>query len=174
VWNATEGAETVGELCGCYYDATHSSPSLSLMSAELECPFCAIARGGDPSAKMLCGDASWVAFFPVAPATPGHTLVIPRNHVRDVWALSPDLGHDLMQGVVRVGRALQEVLQPEGMNLISSAGRAAEQTVFHLHLHVVPRWQGDGIGRIWPREDRMAEGLREDLAEAIRAACEAV
>lgn len=137
------------------------------------CPFCRIARGQDPSVQIVCEGQLWVAFFPPEPATPGHTLVIPREHVPDVWGLDKALGGDLMSAVVGVGRAIQAGIQPapEGMNLISSSGSAAEQTVFHVHLHVVPRWRRDRIGRIWPPKRRMNEELKEDLAERIREAC---
>src|SRR5438105_4184016 len=89
---------------------------------EPGCPFCAVARGEDQSAEIICGGESWVAFFPNEPATPGHTMVIPREHVPDVWSLEPDLGAALMAAVVRVGRAVREALSPAGMNLISSSG----------------------------------------------------
>lgn len=135
------------------------------------CDFCWIAKGESPETEVICEGPSWIAFFPRDPATPGHTLVIPREHVPDVWALGSDLGSELMGAVVRVGRAIQSALSPEGMNLISSSGEAAEQTVFHLHLHVVPRWHRDGFGRIWPPERPMDEEAKEDLADRIRAAC---
>jgi histidine triad (HIT) family protein len=137
------------------------------------CAFCRIARGRDSSVEVVCEGNSWVAFFPPEPATPGHTLVIPRQHVSDVWDLSASLGGDLMSAVVMVGRAIQAGIEPapEGMNLISSSGSAAEQTVFHVHLHVVPRWRRDRIGRIWPPKRRMNEELKEDLADRIREAC---
>jgi len=74
--------------------------------------------------------------------------------------------------VVRVGRALQKALQPEGMNLISSAGEAASQSIFHLHLHLVPRWKGDRIGEIWPPKKPWSETVKEDMADLVRTACE--
>jgi histidine triad (HIT) family protein len=74
-----------------------------------------------------------------------------------------------MGGVIRVGRAIQNALVPEGMNLISSAGEAAEQSIFHLHFHVVPRWRNDELD-IWPPKKPMQKEYKEDLAEAIRAA----
>ena len=91
--------------------------------------------GKDRSAEVVCEDKSWIAFFPLNPAMPGHTLVIPRTHVADLWQVGPPLGAELMAAVIRVGRAIDEALKPEGMNLITSAGETAEQTVFHLHLH---------------------------------------
>jgi histidine triad (HIT) family protein len=135
------------------------------------CDFCQIAAGQDRTVELVCEGKAWLAFFPLEPATPGHTLVIPRNHVADLWSLDPTLGSELMAAVVRVGRAIQTALVPEGMNLISSSGAAAEQSVFHLHLHIVPRWRRDGFGRIWPLESTTEQEQIDDVADLIRAAC---
>ena len=135
------------------------------------CDFCAIARGEDRSVLVACEGDDWIAFFPLKPATKGHTLVIPRRHVADVWELDERLGSDLMAAVVRVGRAVEAAVRPEGMNLLSSKGRAAEQTVFHLHLHVLPRWNRDGFDRIWPMESPYEESDLEAVAERIRSSC---
>src|SRR5438552_394193 len=89
------------------------------MSTPNQCPFCRIVLRTDP-AEILCETESWVAFFPTSPATPGHSLVIPRLHVPDFLSLDSALGGKLMAGVVRVGRAIEAALQPDGMNLISS------------------------------------------------------
>jgi histidine triad (HIT) family protein len=136
-----------------------------------DCEFCAIARGEDRSVQTVCEAESWIAFFPLDPATPGHTLVIPRKHVVDLWELEPSLGADLMAAVIRVGRAINDALKPAGMNLITSAGKVAEQTVFHLHLHVVPRWQDDGFEQIWPSQHRYENTGLEDVANRIRESC---
>lgn len=136
-----------------------------------DCDFCAIARGIDQSPEIICEGESWLAFFPFDPATPGHTLVIPRTHVEDLWKLTPVLGAELMAAVIKVGRAVDAALRPEGMNLITSAGAAAEQTVFHLHLHVVPRWRPDGFGRIWPVEGKYENQDLDRAADRIRQAC---
>src|SRR4051794_31111282 len=100
------------------------------------CDFCAIARNEDEQVEIVCEGRSWLAFFPLNPATPGHTLVIPRTHIVDLWELRPPLTGEMMEAVVRVGRAIRSALHPDGINLITSAGQTAEQTVFHLHLHV--------------------------------------
>jgi histidine triad (HIT) family protein len=141
------------------------------MSEPDNCEFCAIARGDDRSVEIVCEGENWVAFFPLDPATPGHTLVIPRNHVADLWEAEPALATDLMAAVIRVGRAINASLKPEGMNLITSAGSAAEQSVFHLHLHVVPRWSRDGFGKIWPPPKKYTDSHLENVADRIRAAC---
>jgi histidine triad (HIT) family protein len=138
---------------------------------DANCDFCAIVRGDDTSVEVVCEGESWIAFFPLSPATPGHTLVIPRAHIADLWQVDPILGNDLMAAVIRVGRAIETALTPEGMNLITSAGETAEQTVFHLHLHLVPRWHRDGFGRIWPTEDKYEDADLENVAGRIRAAC---
>lgn len=145
------------------------------MTAEsrtrIDCAFCAIARGADDSVEVVCEGETWIAFFPLNPATPGHTLVIPRKHVSNLWDVEPPLRDELMSAVIRVGRAIDAGLHPEGMNLITSAGDVAEQTVFHLHLHVVPRWQQDGFGRIWPDVGMHDSDNLEDAARRIREAC---
>jgi histidine triad (HIT) family protein len=136
-----------------------------------DCDFCAIANGEDPLVEVVCEADSWIAFFPLKPATKGHTLVIPRRHIADIWELDVQLGSDLMSAVIRVGRAVAAVVRPEGMNLISSKGSAAEQTVFHLHFHILPRWNRDGFDDIWPTETADEDVDLEVLAEHIRTAC---
>lgn len=135
--------------------------------AEKACPFCSIARGEDQSVEVLGETASWVAFFPQTPATPGHTLLIPREHVRDFWTADQTLVKELASGAIRLGQAICSALDSEGMNLITSAGEAAEQSVFHLHIHLVPRWDGDALD-IWPPKKVMEREVREDLGAAIR------
>src|SRR5438132_12553440 len=119
------------------------------------CPFCEIARGLDTSTELACEAPGWVAFFPPEPATPGHTLVIPRSHVESIWQLGPKDAASVIDGAIKVGKAIRGAVQPDGMNLISSSGSAAEQTIWHAHLHVVPRWHDDPIDPIWPPKQRM-------------------
>lgn len=147
----------------------------SELGAQVEvCGFCAIARGDDRSVEVVCEGETWLAFFPLDPVTLGHTLVVPRRHVSNLWEADLALGAELMTAVIRVGRAIRTTLAPAGMNLITSAGEAAEQTVYHLHLHVLPRWQADHMDRIWPQRNRR-EGIDlHALADRIRKTCEGV
>jgi histidine triad (HIT) family protein len=144
---------------------------MTLPSYQSDCDFCRIGRAEDASVEIVCEGERWLAFFPLNPATPGHTLVIPRVHVCDLWHAEAALGSDLMAAVIKVGRAINSALTPEGMNLITSAGATAEQTVFHLHLHIVPRWHMDGFGRIWPTDRRYENTSLENVAARIRIAC---
>lgn len=121
--------------------------------------------------QVLCEGDTWVAFFPTDPATPGHTLVIPREHIPDLWSLDGDMAAQLMGAVIQVGQTINTAVTPPGMNLISSSGPVAEQTVFHVHLHVVPRYPGDDIDAIWPPKKRMDDDLKQSVAKKISDAC---
>jgi histidine triad (HIT) family protein len=136
-----------------------------------DCSFCAIARGSREDLEVVCETPNWVAFFPLEPATPGHTLIIPKTHVADYWDLDAEQASDLSLAALQVGQAIQRAISPEGMNLITSAGQAAEQSVFHLHLHVVPRWRRDGFGEIWPHGHRYEDSELVDVADRIRSEC---
>jgi len=140
---------------------------------DLDCQFCQIVRGERP-ARVVADGPDALALFPLRPTCRGHTIVIPKAHVRDLWAAGSVLSAELMQMVIGVGHAIRTALQPDGLNLISSAGQAASQTVFHLHLHVVPRWAGDHIGSIWPPSPPLADEVKDETAAAIRAAYAAV
>lgn len=134
-------------------DATNSS-----------CQFCEIVAGRLP-AEVVASGQEWLAFLPLAPATRGHTLVVPRIHVADLWEVSGPVAETLMNACIGLGRAIRSAVKPDGMNLITSAGAAAEQSVFHLHLHLVPRWQDDRIGPLWPSEaDETAAWIQETAA----------
>lgn len=141
---------------------------------EQACPFCEIAAGTG-KARMVYEDAHTLAFFPLAPATRGHTLVVPRAHAADLWAMGEADAQRLFDTVMVVGRALHAVLGPDGMNVINSAGAAATQTVFHTHVHLVPRRPGDAMGPIWPpkgagfrdADDADADALAARLSAAV-------
>jgi len=138
-----------------------------------DCEFCQIVRRERP-ARVVGDSPDALAFFPLKPVCLGHTIVIPKTHVRDLWAADSLLSMGLMQTVIRVGQAISKALRPDGMNLISSAGEAASQTVFHLHLHVVPRWSGDHIGNIWPPSEPLSDEVKDGAAAVIRVAYAAI
>ena len=132
------------------------------------CPFCDIINRTAP-ARVVFETEHALAFFPLEPATPGHTMVVPKEHHETFRDVPDSLIPALWQAVTDVGRALKHVLQPEGVNVISSAGEAATQTVFHVHVHLVPRWQGDAMGAIWPPKKPTPASTLERIADAIRA-----
>ena len=120
---------------------------------------------------MVCEEEAWLAIVPLGSAALGHTLIVPRLHVPDFWQAPPELTATLAQAASRVGRAAQRALNPDGMNLITSSGAAAEQTVRHLHLHVLPRWEGDAFGVIWEKPAKLDADELQRAAESIAAAC---
>ena len=89
-------------------------------------------------------------------------MLIPRRHVADLWSATPELGASLTVAAIKIGRAIERALEPEGMNLITSKGEAGEQTVFHLHIHLVPRWSEDALD-IWPEKKAIGREVREYL-----------
>jgi histidine triad (HIT) family protein len=125
----------------------------------VDCVFCAIVAGEAPSRQVASGE-HWTAFLDISPVTTGHTLVVPRRHAGDLWAMSAEQAQQLMGGVHEVAHLLRERLAPAGMNLLQSNGVAAWQTVFHVHVHVIPRYEGDGLRPPSP----LGPAAPEDLA----------
>jgi len=140
-------------------------------ATEPDCPFCEIVTRTVPDVREVYRDAEVVAFFPTEPATLGHTLVIPRGHVPDIWSLTPDVAGALARATLHIANAVKRAIKPEGLNVIQSNGRAATQTVPHLHVHVVPRWEDDTLGRIWPPETNYSERAKDEAWADLRAAC---
>jgi diadenosine tetraphosphate (Ap4A) HIT family hydrolase len=138
------------------------------MAYNPDCDFCQIARGKRDEVEVVAEGEGWVAFFPFQPATAGHTLVIPNEHVKDLWEANSAVGERLIVAAMDLGKAIKASLDPDGLNLITSSGKAAEQTVPHLHLHVVPRWSDDGFGEIWPPKTLTSRAVKHDVADRIR------
>ncbi|MCU1509512.1 MAG: hypothetical protein JWQ12_1777 [Glaciihabitans sp.] len=137
---------------------------------ELDCPFCEIVQLEDPDAREVFRNEHVIAFFPTEPATLGHTLVIPRKHIAGIWEIDDATATQLSRVTLKLAHAIRDAVKPEGLNLIQSNGEAATQTVNHLHIHLVPRWESDGIGRIWPRETNFSERQKDDALERVRDA----
>lgn len=133
-----------------------------------DCPFCEIVARQEEDAREVFRTDRVVAFFPPEPATLGHTLLVPRVHVRDIWEVDEGLAAELGRQTVVLARAVKRAMRPDGLNVIQSNGAAATQTVMHLHLHVVPRWEDDAVGRIWPPETHYSEDDKDEAWEALR------
>lgn len=136
---------------------------------DRNCNFCRIVEGTE-SSRVVYETRRILAFFPLAPAALGHTLVIPKKHITDLWSLDKEWGDALLQSCLDIARGLRRALSPDGMNLINSSGEAATQTVMHVHFHLVPRWSGDRFGPIWPHSEPMSDELKDDTAAKIRQA----
>ena len=135
------------------------------------CPFCDIVKRDAPDAREIYRNEDVVAFFPSEPATLGHTLVVPRQHIADIWSLDEDTASELARVTVRLADVMRQALKPQGLNVIQSNGEVATQTVFHLHVHIVPRWKDDTLGRIWPPDTNYSEDEKDAAWETLRTAC---
>lgn len=138
--------------------------------SDQECDFCRIVRG-ELGARVVCETEAAIAFFPLDPAALGHTLVIPRTHIADLWGLDREVGAGLGDALLRVAVALRAALRPDGLNVIQSSGEAASQTVLHLHIHLVPRWTSDHLGNLWPPGVPWGESVKDEVADRVRRAC---
>jgi histidine triad (HIT) family protein len=114
----------------------------------MRCVFCAIVSGDAP-ARRVYEDRDTLAFLDIAPATRGHTLVIPKHHAEDIWSISEDAAQAVAVATLRVAHLMRTRLGVAGVNVMQANGRLAWQEVFHLHAHVVPRYPGDELRRAW-------------------------
>jgi len=112
------------------------------------CIFCKIIAGELPG-QIVDQDERTIAFMDINPATRGHLLVVPRNHSRDLLEIDPEDLAAAALSAQRLAHRVQDRLGADGVNLLNSRGSAAWQTVFHFHIHVIPRYDGDPLRLPW-------------------------
>jgi histidine triad (HIT) family protein len=130
--------------------------------------FTKIVNGEIPAIKIHEDDDT-LAFMDISPASRGHALVICKAEHADIHAVPPELLAAAARAVQKVAGAIQAALRPDGINVIQNNGAAAGQTVFHYHVHIIPRWEGDGAIKPWGHFQAGPDDLRA-IAEQIRAA----
>jgi histidine triad (HIT) family protein len=113
-----------------------------------DCLFCGIVAGEIP-AQVVDSDEHTIAFMDINPATRGHCLVIPKRHTADLTEIEEEDLRHTMAAVQRLTRRIDEALEPDGFNVLNSCRAAAWQTVFHFHLHVIPRYADDPLKLPW-------------------------
>lgn len=134
------------------------------------CVFCNIVAGQIPSTKVH-EDELTLAFMDIGEVNPGHVLVAVKPHVENIYDLDDALAAAVFCTAARVARAAQRAYSPEGLTLYQANGVAAGQTVFHFHLHVVPRYAQDGLRFTWPAKNPSREELEANAAR-LRAVLE--
>lgn len=136
-----------------------------------DCVFCRVVAGEIPG-SVVYEDGRVIAFLDLHPVHDGHTLVVPRIHHVDLRSCPPDLAAHLFAVGARLAPAIVAVTGADGFNIWTAAGRAAGQTVFHLHLHVLPRFAGDAFGPRLPggRPQECPRPALDQMAARIRAA----
>jgi histidine triad (HIT) family protein len=113
-----------------------------------DCLFCGIVAGSIPS-EIIDSDERTVAFMDINPATAGHALVVPREHSADLLEIGAEDLSATVLAAQRLSKRMKKVLGADGINLINACGAAAWQTVFHFHIHVVPRYEDDPLKLPW-------------------------
>ncbi|MTT30484.1 HIT domain-containing protein [Terrilactibacillus sp. BCM23-1] len=139
------------------------------MSHDENCVFCKIIKGEIPSAKVFENEDIY-AFLDLSQVTKGHTLVIPKKHQQDIFQLDPETAAAIYKKVPMIANAIKDAFKPAGMNIINNNGSIASQTVFHYHVHLIPRYdETDGFTPVFQSHmDDYTEADRKSIAEQIK------
>ena len=140
------------------------------MAQDPDCIFCKIVAGTIPCFKVY-EDGETLAFMDINPGNDGHCLVIPKDHAPDLYSISDAAISATARAAKKVARAVNTVVAPDGINLVQANGKGAEQSVFHFHLHVLPRKVGDELKLNWGLRPGDMDAIGK-LAEKVRAAVE--
>lgn len=137
-----------------------------------DCIFCKIINGEIPNAKVFENEHVY-AFLDISQVSKGHTLVIPKVHKENVFELTPEIAQQIFEVVPSIANAIKKEFNPIGMNLLQNNGEQAGQSVFHFHLHLIPRYgKGDGFGIVWKSHENQYSG--EDLQSIASSISKAI
>ena len=130
------------------------------------CIFCKIANGEIPSATLY-EDEDFRVILDLGPASKGHALILPKEHYANLYELSDELAAKAMVLAKRMITKMQKVLKCDGYNVVQNNGETAGQTVFHFHMHLIPRYEGDNVGLGWHMGELTDED-REDILAKLK------
>lgn len=122
------------------------------------CIFCKIANGDIPSRKLY-EDDNFIVIMDLGPATKGHSLVIPKEHYADLYEMPADLVGEAMKVAQKMAVKMKDALQADGFNIVQNNGEVSGQTVFHFHLHLIPRYKEDEPCITWTPHTMSAEEM---------------
>ncbi len=123
-------------------------------NVDNDCIFCKIIAGAIPS-KTVYEDEDYKAILDVSPASQGHVIILPKNHAANIFELSDEDARGIMLVAKKIAAAQMKVFGCDGVNVLQNNGEAAGQTVFHLHVHVIPRYKGDTVDIKWKQNPDM-------------------
>jgi len=129
-----------------------------------DCVFCRIVAKQIP-ASVVQEDADTLAFMDLGQVNPGHVLVALKSHADNLFELQDAQAAAVFRAVARVARAILDAFAPQGLSVYQANGKAAGQTVFHFHVHLVPRYENDGMNLTWPVKNPPREKLEEYAAK---------
>ena len=131
------------------------------------CIFCKIVAGEIPN-YTIYEDNHTLAFLDINPHAKGHTVLIPKLHTETLFDMNKELSGELFLNIEKVMEKIQEVLQPDGFNIGWNHGQAGGQSVPHLHIHIMPRWNGDGGGSMHSIVDQAGDISVEEIAKLFK------
>ena len=130
------------------------------------CIFCKIANGVIPS-TTLYEDEQFRVILDLGPASRGHALILPKLHFADVCDLDEEIAAKVLPLGAKIGAAMKKSLGCSGFNLVQNNGESAGQTVFHFHMHLIPRYEGDGVGLTW-KPGELSDEVRDEILKKIK------
>lgn len=130
------------------------------------CIFCKIASGEIPAATLY-EDDQFRVILDLGPASKGHALILPKNHYADLFEIPQETAEKAMAVAKKMGTALKEALDCDGLNVVQNNGEAAGQTVFHFHMHMIPRYKGDNVGLGW-HVGELTDEVKNEILEKMK------
>ena len=131
-----------------------------------DCIFCKIANGEIPAATLY-EDEDFRVILDLGPASKGHSLILPKTHAANMYELPDETAGKAMILAKKMAGKLTDALNCDGFNIVQNNGEIAGQTVNHFHLHLIPRYEGDGLNLNWPQQEISAEQL-EEIRQSIK------
>lgn len=132
------------------------------------CIFCKIASGEIPAATLY-EDDQFRVILDLGPASKGHALILPKNHYANLYEIPEKTAADAMVLAKKIGTAMKEALGCDGLNVVQNNGEAAGQTVFHFHMHLIPRYEGDQVGLSWT-PGTLTDEVKEEVLDKVKKA----
>ena len=132
-----------------------------------DCIFCKLANGNIP-VEAVYEDDTVKAIFDASPASEGHILILPKDHADNIYELTDDQAAGIFKAAKKISRAMRDSLEYDGLNVVQNNGEAAGQTVFHFHMHLIPRYKGDKVNVGWQPGELTQESLTA-LKEKVTA-----
>jgi histidine triad (HIT) family protein len=126
-----------------------------------DCIFCKLAGGEIPTATLY-EDDDFRIILDAGPATKGHCLILPKGHYANIYELPDELASKVFVLAKKTAARLQKALSCDGMNIVQNNGTAAGQTVFHFHMHLIPRWEDDGQHILW-KPGKLTDEAKEEI-----------
>ena len=133
-----------------------------------DCIFCKIAAGEIPSRKIY-EDKDLIAIMDLSPTSKGHSLIIPKEHYTNIYDIDEEIAGKVMKTAKKLATKMTVALNCDGFNLLQNNGETAGQTMFHFHMHLIPRYEGDNAGIAAWKQGTLEDAVKEQIIESVTA-----